>query len=87
MEAQRQNTSISMGFSTVWRYRLYLGSLVYFKSRWNSGIETYAQYRKSSLYHIIRNISRYGKCLGINFKGNQGGVVPSEHPAREGEDA
>jgi alpha-L-fucosidase len=86
MEAQRQNIPYLWDFQQYGGIDYILGHWLYFKSRWNSGIETYAQYRKSSLYHIIRNISRYGKCLGINFKGNQGGVVPSEHPAREGED-
>jgi alpha-L-fucosidase len=76
-----------------WRYQQHggidfiLGGWIYFKSRWAKDIKTYAQYRKGNLYHLLRNVDLYGKCSGIYFTGNCGGVVPSEHPAREGEDA
>jgi len=63
-----------------------LGHWLYFKSRWAQDIKNFPQYRKKTLYHLIQNIDRYGKCAGVYFRGNQGGVVPSEHPAREGED-
>jgi alpha-L-fucosidase len=75
-----------------WRYQQHggidfiLGTWTYFKSRWAKGIKTFAQYRKGNLYHLIRNTDLYGKCSGVYFTGNSGGVVPSEHPAREGED-
>ncbi len=77
----------------LWRYQQHggidfiLGSWLYFKSRWAKGIHTFAQYRKGNLYHILGETDRYGKALGVYFAGNCGGVVPSEHPAREGEDA
>jgi alpha-L-fucosidase len=76
----------------MWRYQQHggidfiLGSWIYFKSRWANNVKTYAQYRKINLYHIIGNIDLYGKVLGVYFAGNCGGVVPSEHPSREGED-
>jgi len=76
----------------LWHFQQYagidfiLGSWIYFKSRWTEGINTYAQYRKSTLFHLIKNKDIYGKCMGIYFSGNAGGIVPSEHPAREGED-
>lgn len=75
-----------------WRFQQYggidfiLGPWVYFKSRWSQGVNTYAQYRKKSLFHLIENSNIYGRCAGIYFSGNAGGIVPSEHPAREGED-
>jgi|GEM_PF-5342005 alpha-L-fucosidase len=86
MEAQKEKIPYLWDFQQYGGIDFILGPWLYFKSRWNQGIENYAQYRKQTIYHIITNTDRYGKCLGIYFKGNQGGIVPSEHPAREGED-
>ncbi len=85
-EAQKRDIPYFWSFQQYGGIDFILGSWIYFKSRWNKGIKNYAQYRKATIYHILTNLSRYGKCAGVHFIGNEGGVVPSEHPAREGED-
>jgi alpha-L-fucosidase len=86
IEAQKQNIPYFWSFQQHGGIDFILGHWLYFKSRWAQGIQNFAQYRKKSLYHIIKRLDLYGKCGGIYFSGNQGGIVPSEHPAREGED-
>jgi len=86
IEASQRNIPYFWSFQQYGGIDFILGHWIYFKSRWSAGIKTYAQYRKKTLYHIITHVNRYGKCAGIYFLGNQGGIVPSEHPAREGED-
>jgi len=86
MEAQKRNIPYFWSFQQYGGIDYILGHWLYFKSRWSQDIKNFPQYRKKTLYYLIQNIDRYGKCAGVYFRGNQGGVVPSEHPAREGED-
>ena len=62
-----------------------LGAWAQLKSRFTADCPDFAAFRKASLYHLLNTPERYGRCAGILFAGNCGGLVNGEHPAREGD--